>query len=548
MAGTPEDAEITFCRKDIRDYLKRSPDDPGSRTSVASFCSQGIGLLSNFTIANYRLRYNDIDAVMTLAEELYFCLDDQSVFNSGFRTKEPFERQNNSILLTPPKRSSSDQPRPETFKGIVYHVSFINPALPRYEYAKLLSIKENDEFGYEDINEGTFKGYNYRNWMFMSLAGLPPQSPLARLFALGLLEDVAKKQAVGAIKTQLDMICPAKPSFAFVPPKEVDQVVANFKQHIAPTQYHFGYLARIKAVEDSIINAQGLVDDQQQLLKDLAFFHRGDLVDGVFTTLLSPIMRSVGELGWDDALAARDFLLMNFKGCFPRWRQADYPEGVTYPDIDSLAKDRRSLAGVPYLYQQLIADRIDSIEAHEKAQRQAAMYQQTEIRERERLERLARKFQWYTLAAVSNAQFPDSQPFNPNRPISKTNPLTLKFKFQVNKPGDKYPTAEKQSLTSQRDNFLIAGIAREISFDYLPFNLLYEGDLTADILRQAFEELKLTERVEETVTPAELFDKLAQPRLAILNRDLARDYGARKENLASKIQLIQNVLEELKKR
>lgn len=293
------------------------------------------------------------------------------------------------------------------------------------------------------------------------------------------------------------------------------------------------------------MEAQGLGDDQQLLLKDLAFLHRGDLASGVLTTLLSPIMRSVGELGWDDALAARDFLLMNFKSCFPEWRQAGFPKGVTYTDIDSLAKDRRLLAGVPFLYQRLIADRIDLIEAWERTQRQAAMHRQTENREQQRQERLIRKFQLYTLAAISRAQFPDSKTFNPNSPISETNPLTFMCKFQVRKPGDKNPSADKIVFNSQKDG-LLASNSRQIYIEYLLFNLLYESGLTADTLRQAFEELASTERVEGTVTPAGLFDQIAQPRLASLKKELERAVGSSIENSSLKIQLIQTVLNKLK--
>lgn len=551
MTSTPEDPRIKYRREEIKNYLKQSPADPHHTTGVNPFCHWGMQLLLGFINANYAIRYPKLDNEEVLHDSLYSATYDETAFNRGFRTREDFKRQNGSILLTPPKKFPHGNPPPQAFGGIIYAASFVDPSLPRYEYANLLDTKQkstekSDEFGAEDIDQGTFKGYNYRYQMFMRLSGLPPQSPLARLFALGLLEDVAKKQAVEAIKTQLLTVVPAKPSFVFVPPEEIDQVVTNFKSQIAPTQYHLGYLSRVIAAEDRIIEAQGLVDDQPQLLKDLAFFHRGKLANGVLTTLLTPIMRSVGELGWDDASDARDFLLKNFKGCFPKWRQAGYPEGVTYTDINSLARNRRSLAGVPYLYQQLIEDEVNSIEAGERFQRQAAVRQQTENREEKRQERLIRKFQMYTLAAISKSQFPDSQPFNPNKPISQTNPLTLTFKFQVQKPGDeKTPIAYRQTITSQEDDLLIAS-NRTIPFERLFFNLLYEGGLTADTLRQAFEDLKLSERVEETVTPAILFDKIAQPRLTIFNRDLVqRGTGLATKNLSSKIQLIQNVLKEL---
>lgn len=186
---------------------------------------------------------------MALEDELYLAHDDRTVFNAGYQTMEPFERQNGSITLTPPKRSPQDRPRPRTFGGIIHAVSFIDSALPRYKYANFFDTKENSHVSEEDIEQGSFRGYNYRYWMFKRNSCLPSQSPLVRLFALAFLEDVAKKQAVEAIKTRLDTIVPAGPSFAFVPPREVDNVVTNFKHQIAPTQYHLGYLSRIKTAE-----------------------------------------------------------------------------------------------------------------------------------------------------------------------------------------------------------------------------------------------------------------------------------------------------------
>lgn len=88
---------------------------------------------------------------------------------------------------------------------------------------------------------------------------------------------------------------------------------------------------------------------------------------------------------------------------------------------------------------------------------------------------------------------------------------------------------------------------QQISVEQLFLNLLYEGGLTADALRQAFEELALTERVEKTVTPAELFEQIAQPKLAILKKELERTSGTTVENISLKIQLIQKVLDELKR-
>lgn len=88
---------------------------------------------------------------------------------------------------------------------------------------------------------------------------------------------------------------------------------------------------------------------------------------------------------------------------------------------------------------------------------------------------------------------------------------------------------------------------QQISVEQLFLNLLYVGGLTVDALRQAFEELVSTERVEETDTPAGLFDQKVQPRLAILKQELGRAYGLSVENISLKIQLIQKVLDELKR-
>lgn len=570
MSVSPSpDHELGELKGQIANYLKTYPADPENIQSVSAFCRQGNEYLAYYVASKFR--FYQPENSDQLYSRLPALLGDKSAFGMGYYTHEPFERREGEIILTSPAIAGVKNRGSERFTGIVYEASFFDPTLPRYEYACLLQPTKgisDESYRVEDqltrTAKGIFQGYNYRYWNFRNATQLPPNSPLVRLLILGFLEDVSKKQAVRSVKSRLAQVAPPDDKFKFIPPPAVQQSAEYLARAIRPTEFHLGYVARVKSIETRIKEQSGIDDKQFGLLKDVAFLRQGDLVAGEFTALLTPLMVAVAEGQWEEAFTGCKFLIKHFSGMFPRWKQVQHEENKSHRSIEHWLSGQGSTERVPGVFQPLFAERDQEIAKREedKLVKATARAEIWEAMARERV--LISKLQVLAIGEVSRKHYmegPKEVPmFDPNKPLGVNNPITLSYRMSVQHPDLTIPTTDAVFVATLTDNtgriqrlkgsegshYLFKDLELAQYPNTILFNLIYAKEVGPQELSRAYAVLAQKEQIREPETLIALVGKMIEQEVIYLTKQEQVSHPAVARNYHTKIVRLRCFLEEFK--
>ncbi len=401
----------------------------------------------------------------------------------------------------------------EKFDGPIAQLGYVNPALPRYELARQLdtvSSAEKIRSKAKKDKHGIYAVYNYRYRFFCFESGLGGTHPYPKYVALLFVEDIAKKNSLRAIRTELFNLQPGNPSAIVAPPTEsVEQAVGYVTRKLKNPLYHLGYLMLIGAVRRQFVKRYGLDEDKRNILGDIAFFRKGKLEMGDLTKLLSPIMQAVGSERFDEARVYLDFLGSNFKGNFPKWRR-ELIHGVRYPTVRAMVLDKyydeETISEVPELYQPLIQAEIDQINS--RANRLSEI--EAVKKEKTRRETLASRLLYESIVETSIAQSKEQNEmdFNPDLPPSYNNPLIINYKpviSDLDKMGhQKNWVYIGEKNDGKKSSVLVTEYGSWHSITTIFSSLLYQNLMTKEFVEKAFEKLKESGIVFETDTLADI--------------------------------------------
>lgn len=514
-------------------YLKSAPSsDPENIVSVVNFCRRGSSLLLD-TIATSWAIYNH-QPEDVIRPVLIKAMDDETAYTEGRDSQEQFWLNWREIdIATPPGFKGGGVRDRVTFRGLIASAAYIDRGLPRFSYAWALSEppRLSKNFRTQGPPKGTFFHYNFRLAEFHRAGEFDLDAGESDLLILIFLEQIAKGQATDAIKIKLRPFGNPNNSLIIQPPSGPVEIQKYFLKGLRETNYHLGYLAKVKEIQAHTIDVLGLDKKHVQIFYDIAFLRKGDLDEGELTQFIEPIMQAVGQGRYQDAFQMRDFLLNNFPGCFPNWRQAEYPEETALAGIKDYLlykkdKGKPPLENVPEAYREIIQAVLDELTLKEKT-RELKEEERKKILEstyrgfRERKEEenrkkiLGPKLLLYSLEVASrklDEQRGIKPRFNPNLPINASNPLYLNLagnrsnlssRSSINREGVEVEfrdcVIDENGMvlgfntydTSSRPNYRIYYYDdADYHLTSVFNNLLYRDLISPEIVREAYDRLK----------------------------------------------------------
>ncbi|MBI4079138.1 MAG: hypothetical protein HY429_02470 [Candidatus Levybacteria bacterium] len=506
---------------EITGYLQRLPSDPEEITTVTQFCREGIALFTDAIVYSHCLANSG--AEQQLRDRINTLLKSGEAYESGRNRVEKFQLSPNGgiIIEIPPEVGRIGGRNNNMFFGLIADAAFIHETLPRFEYAWELADKLNNPQRAVEKARGAHDGLNWKYLRIRQNLALSFADPEVRLFNLIFLEQLAKAKAIGSIKEQLVRLRPRDHEFYISPSEDPIKATKYVMQRVGPALYHLGYLARIIQLQHIVAESGGRVvtEEQPDLLKKIAFFRRGSLPASEMTLLLSPVLQAVSNGRWADVAADVAFLMNNFSGSFPTWRQIEHP-GRSFGSIDDLVRivlassNPSALLGMPNDYRELVGQRIKQIEERANQKEELERLKLAKKEEEKRKRALVNRLMLESLALVSKSQAesegrkPD---FNSDLPISPENPLRLSYRGEISDMENLTPTREDVFTDVIRDEeglvrMLFAGKLfpdfldkSQISGPRLAVlfkNLIYQQLLKPEMVANALENLKQKNQAE----------------------------------------------------
>lgn len=486
----------------VRDFLHIPFINARDHRSFANFASTGLQIYMEGLVAGAGVYHPEIGEELTQSIP---SLELHPSFHEGREKKENYQLSGGQIVWrTPIEGSISKKLIEERFYGPIAQVGYIHPTLPRLEVARQMALTD-----YRDRKKtlkpgeipGHFGSYTARYNLFTEQSELQKNHPFSQYLALILVRDIARKNAINSLRTELSNLQPYNPSFVVAPPTEsVEKALAYISRKVAQPLYYLGYAESLHSFFNNLIEQQGIDDAQQDILGDIAFFRRGHLEAGALSKLLSPIMQAIGHERFDHAALYRDFLAENFKGNFPMWRREDI-HGVRYPTVKNLVldrylEDREGLGNTPEPYQPYFQSILDDLTLKEE---KAAEKEEGKI-ERERKSVLASKLLLESIINVSKSQFKENRR-DPKFDQFGGSAMFLKYCYQITdieKIGKSSMFVYiKKGLSGHRISGLITEHGMNHPITTVFTSLLYQGFVDKNIVLNAFNKLKEEDLVRQ---------------------------------------------------